>query len=149
MGNKQSSHVVDILEDSGSGSKFIDKNKVNNNLMVERLIDPTEDLKIGLASDNVSNTFKNQAIRVGFDDIRRLEEFIESEKQIKYEFEKNTKLIFRKNNINDEVVMIFEDDNKKIEKVVSPVIKRFYKPIGIPNGSEELDKIERFIKNTN
>ncbi len=143
MGNKQSSNIIeDILKESGKNNIAVNK----NNLLVERLIDPSEDIYIGLAPDNMTNSFKNQAIRVGQNDIRRLEEFIESEKQIKYEFEKNTKLTFRKNNMNDEVTMVFEDDNKKIEKLVSQVTKRFYKPIGLTNTSDELDKIEKFIK---
>ena len=88
------------------------------------------------------NPYKSQVIRINHGPLKSLTSFVETNNSLIYEFEDNTtlKLIKRGNDI------VYHIKNNKIEHTSSmhPFVRKIWKTIHLK--SEELDKIEAFVK---
>lgn len=89
------------------------------------------------------NPYKTQVIRVNHGPLKSLTSFVETHNSLIYEFEDNTtlKLIKRDNNI---VYHIKSSSGVDHTGNMHPLVRKIWKTIHLK--SEELDKIEAFVK---
>lgn len=128
--------------------------KQNNCFIIDRLICANfnniegNNINIGIfgnTSKEDTNPLKNQGIRIGFNSpILQLKNFIQTDKNLVYEFEDDVKLsVFKKN--DTDVCFNIKTPTLNVTNTMDPVVRKYYKNIGM-NGATELDMLERIIR---
>ena len=113
-------------------------------LKFDRILDSENQIYIGIGCrKNAADKDKTlNVIRIGdyTHKFHRLLQFTEKENKLKYDFERNIKLIVKKLENNDIHLELFDLDNDRfISKNIDPFIVKHSKTIGFQ--SKELDKI--------
>jgi hypothetical protein len=116
-------------------------------LQQDRLIDGENEIFIGIVGTQKINPFSSQAIRIGHNGkLRKLENFIETQNCLRFEFESNTTLTLTKREKNIIINLKEPETNKHISKPMDSICREIFKPISWGNLAIEYDKIPNFIR---
>lgn len=130
-----------------------------DNFITERILSSEPNVRVGVVKHN-NMQYGSQALRYNMGSPCRLLNYhydITEINPIKtvlcYDFEDDFKLCFKKNkNSSDEssITMILENNKANIHTKINmhPSIVKNYKPLGWRSESDELDKIDKYIKET-
>ena len=124
---------------------LVNPNLYQEQLKSERLIDNDLKIYIGLVyqTDDL-NPYSAQAIKIGTNNVKRLETFIETTNGLIYKFEDNIELILSKR--EDDIFIGFKNgDEKIITTKMNRIIRKLYKQLFNNQVSLELNKIYDFI----
>ena len=119
-------------------------------LKFDRVIDGENQIIIGIISKKEPNPFSSQAIQIGRNgNLKRLENFIQIQNCLIFEFESNTELTLSKR--ENDIIIYFKDPDTQtiITKPMDIPIRKFFKPIQFGDLSYEFDKIYNFINDDN
>lgn len=119
-------------------------------LKFDRVIDGENQIIIGIISKKEPNPFSSQAIQIGRNgNLKRLENFIQIQNCLIFEFESNTELTLSKR--ENDIIIYYKDPNTQIiiTKPMDIPIRKFFKPIQFGDLSYEFDKIYNFINDDN
>ncbi len=118
------------------------------NIIIERIIDGTAEktVRIGISNHAADplHPFHNQCISVNNAPPKLLQHFEESTNSLKYTFEENIQLSISKRD-NNEVYYFLKTDDYECSRVVPPIVRRVFKPLGMASPCE-LDKIDNLFK---
>jgi hypothetical protein len=112
---------------------------IDNCLKFERILDSEYQVYIGIAS--LDKGLTSQVLRIGdyHSKYFRLQEFRQDENILYYYFENNVSMTLEKH--GEYILMDIVGCKNEISKPLHPVIVKTYKPIGLSNMSNEIDKI--------
>ena len=115
-------------------------------LKKDRLIDAEHIIYIGIVEKKQSNPHSSQAIRIGtYGKLRRLERFIELDKNLIFEYEGNTVMTLSKKNDNIIINIKEPETSTNIIKPMNQDCINVFRKIGWNTMSDEYDKIPNFI----
>jgi hypothetical protein len=127
-------------------------NSFSEYFIFERLIDGENQIVIGILSSdkkNSKNPYSSQGIKIGSNgQIKRLQNFIETQNSLIFEYEDNIVLTLTKREGNI-IINLKQPDTKTIIKPMDLVCRDFFKTIGFGDLSSEYDLIPDFIKPIN